>query len=96
MVHSISPFLVNGKETCIGTPDVLWHIHTMLDVPLPNGEIAHLGLSAPSDRDYSYEKDNNTGSTFVVGQRDRSVQYYHNNKNTISMSWKTWKKLAGL
>lgn len=96
MVHSISPFLVNGKETCIGTPDVLWHIHTMLDVPLPNGEIAHLGLSAPSVRDYSYEKDNNTGSTFVVGQRDRRVQYYHNNKNTISMSWKTWKKLAGL
>ena len=96
VVHSISPFFVNGKETCLGTPDVLWHIHTMLDVPLPNGEIAHLGLSAPSDRDYSYEKDNNTGSTFVVGQRDRRVQYYHDGRNTISLSWKVWKKLAGL
>ena len=35
-------------------------------------------------------------STFVVGQRDQTVQYYHNGKNTISMSWEQWKKLSGL
>ena len=34
----------------------------------------------------NYECENNTGSTFVVGKRDETVQYYHNGSNTISMS----------
>ena len=96
VLHSIAPFVVHGKETRIGNPDISWHIHSILDFPLPNGETARLGSAVPSTKDYDYEQNKKTGSTFVVGQRDQMVQYYHNNKNTISMSWKTWKKLAGL
>lgn len=93
--HSITPFMVNGEENRIGSVSLSWHIHSKLDVPLGNGETAHLGSSMPSQADYDYESRKNTGSTFVVGQRDNSVQYYHNGKNTINLSWKKWKRLAG-
>lgn len=88
-------FMVNGEENRIGSVSLSWHIHSKLDVPLGNGETAHLGSSMPSQADYDYESRKNTGSTFVVGQRDNSVQYYHNGKNTINLSWKKWKRLAG-
>ena len=94
--HGITPFVVNGEKARLGTPVVSWHIHTQIDVPIGNGEKANLGSSNPSSKDYGYEQAENTGSTFVVGQRDQTVQYYHNGKNTISMSWEQWKKLSGL
>ena len=34
----------------------------------------------------NYERENNTGSTFVVGQRDDMVQYYHNGSVTFNIS----------
>ena len=94
--HGITPFVVNGEKARLGTPVLSWHIHTQIDVPIGNGEKAYLGSSNPSSKDYGYEQRENTGSTFVVGQRNKTVQYYHNGKNTISMSWEQWKKLSGL
>lgn len=34
----------------------------------------------------NYERENNTGSTFLVGQRDDMVQYYHNGSVTFIIS----------
>ena len=94
--HSIAPFIVNGIKVRLGNPVLSWHIHSLLDFKTRDGEVVHLGYSIPSDADYFYEKHHNTGSTFVVGQRDKTVQYYHNGYNTFSFSWKVWKRLAGL
>ncbi len=94
--HSIAPFYVNGVFDRKGDPVSSWHIHSQLDYKTKNNGVVYLGNSNPSRRDYNYESNNNTGSTFVVGQRDGTVQYYHNGSNTISMSWKVWKRLAGL
>ena len=68
--HGITPFVVNGEKARLGTPVVSWHIHTQIDVPIGNGEKAYLGSSNPSSKDYEYEQTENTGSTFVVGQRN--------------------------
>ena len=90
--HGVNPKLDSSK----GSPNLFWHIHTEIDVPVGKGVNVPLGNSEPSPDDYRFESRNNTGSTFVVGKRDNMVQYYHNDCNTIKMTWKTWLRLANL
>ena len=83
--HSVNPFIVNGHHPKTNPYHSLYYMH----VHSINSAHKDFGKSNPTNTDKKTDKDMRdlgyTGTTFLVGGKDRKINFYYKNKSVLKV-----------
>lgn len=94
---TLKSFTINGidvRPQDASTISLWWHVHPNISV-----DGIQLGYSTPSDADFriqkSLESKNYNGNTFVIGTRDKKVNFYNGSKSIMIIRYSDFVKMGG-